>query len=794
MSNLRPESHVAQQIRREKLRIQNSSQPSHEFPNNLEQLSLHPAGGFNNLDLLQVRSVRNANILDGLAVYSSEMPNFSTSSSNPNLSDARNALEYHQEQGAAAEPSNRLMMNQYGSFPHSMSAIHSSHKEHCELRNLGNWRNSAPHQGSDWFVNYASNANSFLSADLNNNVSAYNELMDVHCSNASGEISGREIQKQLGVLHNNPPPSPLYQNALQDIVKSASFSSHTRQDMSSLMQQNDHSIWVGNAGEAEPQQPSYENQPNQLHFGWTNRTIANTLSDSTPQSLSLSLSSNAQPKPSVSHLEQGSASDDPQCLTNMKSIVKPSIVSRDIGKSVQETVGMPSKSTITYRSVGPLGPFTGYATILKSSRFLKSAQQLLDEICCLSGAKFAKSYDVSKRVSPEVSASTSADTVTGVAAKGSNSGSSSSILYSVSKENRADPGVRSSFGLSSRPDYQHKKAKLLYMQEEVTRQCKQYHLQMQMVVSSFESVAGLGSATPYIPMALKSVSKHFRCFKNSISEQLKLISEALGEDLSKPSNTSTCSNKADTTTTKARIRCSIDQSFLKNKSVKGTTELLEQHVWRPQRGLPERAVAILKAWLFEHFLHPYPTDTDKHMLASQTGLSRNQVSNWFINARVRVWKPMVEEIHTLETKATSSKGNCGKNEGTSSGTEGDTSHPRALSNIGMNSIPENQFQGMDMGSSIIAANAEESGLNSEQWSQEKRSKLECQMTTSNMDGTLMGFVPYRRGGGIEVGGLGSVSLTLGLRHGVEGVQHQQQLQEEQLRHHLGGHMIHDFVG
>lgn len=25
-----------------------------------------------------------------------------------------------------------------------------------------------------------------------------------------------------------------------------------------------------------------------------------------------------------------------------------------------------------------------------------------------------------------------------------------------------------------------------------------------------------------------------------------------------------------------------------------------------------------------------------------------QVSNWFINARVRIWKPMVEEIHSLE--------------------------------------------------------------------------------------------------------------------------------------------------
>ncbi|GMP33222.1 hypothetical protein CsSME_00006639 [Camellia sinensis var. sinensis] len=27
----------------------------------------------------------------------------------------------------------------------------------------------------------------------------------------------------------------------------------------------------------------------------------------------------------------------------------------------------------------------------------------------------------------------------------------------------------------------------------------------------------------------------------------------------------------------------------------------------------------------------------------------NQVSNWFINTRMRLWKPMVEEIHMLET-------------------------------------------------------------------------------------------------------------------------------------------------
>jgi hypothetical protein len=47
----------------------------------------------------------------------------------------------------------------------------------------------------------------------------------------------------------------------------------------------------------------------------------------------------------------------------------------------------------------------------------------------------------------------------------------------------------------------------------------------------------------------------------------------------------------------------------------------------------------------------YPKDSDKVMLAKQTGLTRSQVSNWFINARVRLWKPMVEEMYAEETKA-----------------------------------------------------------------------------------------------------------------------------------------------
>jgi hypothetical protein len=93
--------------------------------------------------------------------------------------------------------------------------------------------------------------------------------------------------------------------------------------------------------------------------------------------------------------------------------------------------------------------------------------------------------------------------------------------------------------------------------------------------------------------------------------------------------------------------------------------MIQHNAWRPQRGLPERSVSVLRAWLFEHFLHPYPKDSDKHMLAKQAGLTRSQVSNWFINARVRLWKPMVEEMYLEEIKDREMKGSDDKSNRTS---------------------------------------------------------------------------------------------------------------------------------
>ncbi|TQE04718.1 hypothetical protein C1H46_009701 [Malus baccata] len=218
---------------------------------------------------------------------------------------------------------------------------------------------------------------------------------------------------------------------------------------------------------------------------------------------------------------------------------------------------------------------------------------------------------------------------------------------------------------------------------------------MQMVVASFESVAGLSSATPYICMALNAVSRHFRCLTNSIKDQLKHTRKALGEEYMSSSvtaaGTAECSSKG-------------EKNFAKLK---------------------------------------YPTDTDKHMLATQTGLSRNQVSNWFINARVRVWKPMVEEIHMLETRGGSFE--AGQDpiiKDGNSANEGTSSRPNNDHQLSMNVMPNRQL---------------ECSVDAEQRNQEmKRSRLECQVP-SNMDGRLMAFVQDQRGG-FEHGELGAASL------------------------------------
>ncbi|KAK1268455.1 BEL1-like homeodomain protein 2 [Acorus gramineus] len=288
------------------------------------------------------------------------------------------------------------------------------------------------------------------------------------------------------------------------------------------------------------------------------------------------------------------------------------------GQQIQSQVNM---------GFGSPPPSLGVVNVLRSSKYAKAAQELLREFCNVGKGQFKGR--VGKQQNPNPSLGGGGASTSGGGGGGSGGASSSS----------KEPAM--TLSPSDRFEHQRKKAKLLSMLDEVDRRYNHYCEQMQMVVNSFDSVMGFGAASPYTALAQKAMSRHFRCLKDAIVAQLKTICEVLGE---KDGGGGTGITRGET----PRLRL-LDQSFRQQRAFH-QMGMMEQEAWRPQRGLPERSVNSLRAWLFEHFLHPYPSDADKLLLARQTGLSRNQVSNWFINARVRLWKPMVEEMYQQESK------------------------------------------------------------------------------------------------------------------------------------------------
>lgn len=278
------------------------------------------------------------------------------------------------------------------------------------------------------------------------------------------------------------------------------------------------------------------------------------------------------------------------------------------------------------------------------SKYLKVAQQLLDEVVSVDDGikgELMKASESKSQARPP---------------KEAESGKNEKPLELTTAE---------------RQDLQMKNTKLVNMLEEVEHRYKQYHHHMQTVVSSFEAAIGNGAARTYTALALQTISKQFRCLKDAIAEQIRSILKSLGEEGGLGGE--------DRSPSGSRLRL-IDQQLRQQRAFQ-QIGMMQHSAWRPQRGLPERSVSILRAWLFEHFLHPYPKDSDKQMLAKQTGLTRSQVSNWFINARVRLWKPMVEEMYLEELKGEEQSNGRDENSSKSNTNGESTSKPNANQDI-----------------------------------------------------------------------------------------------------------------
>lgn len=120
-----------------------------------------------------------------------------------------------------------------------------------------------------------------------------------------------------------------------------------------------------------------------------------------------------------------------------------------------------------------------------------------------------------------------------------------------------------------------------------------YYHQMEEVMSSFEMIAGVGAAKCYTALALQAMSRHFCTLRDSIVSQINMEKRKLFQDLPKISNDLSQLSLFDRE--RRQNRLSLQHLGLIQS---------QRQVWRPIRGLPETSVAILRSWLFEHFLHP----------------------------------------------------------------------------------------------------------------------------------------------------------------------------------------------
>ncbi|KAL1802552.1 hypothetical protein ACET3Z_031199 [Daucus carota] len=148
-----------------------------------------------------------------------------------------------------------------------------------------------------------------------------------------------------------------------------------------------------------------------------------------------------------------------------------------------------------------------------NSKYLKAAQQLLDEV--VNVHKALKQHERKKdRVGDCFEADrASIDGTSASPAAGQDSTSNGPNELSASEKH----------------ELQNKMAKLLSMLDEVNKRHKQYFYQMQIVVSSFDVISVSGAAKPYTSLALQTISRQFCCLRDAINGQIRVTQISVRE-------------------------------------------------------------------------------------------------------------------------------------------------------------------------------------------------------------------------------------------------------------------------
>ncbi|KAI3468137.1 hypothetical protein Pfo_024800 [Paulownia fortunei] len=319
--------------------------------------------------------------------------------------------------------------------------------------------------------------------------------------------------------------------------------------------------------------------------------------------LSLSL---ATSQPSVVH----GTSIQEQCSEMSSSgVTHYSLHKRHIGS--EHTSCSSNNLSLSFNSHKPLQ----VSPLLSGSRFFHAMQEILAEIACCALEKFEQMSYSATGIDNGVKLSFSSSCTAGRGC--------SAIGFSDGLD--VDHRFLFQNNLMQEREVEAKKIHLLSLLQVVDDQYNQCLDEIHTVISAFHAVTEL-DPNLHARFALPTISLMYKNLRERISSHIL----AMGGNLSEG---------------EAREDNSFETSFIQKQWALQQLRKRDHQLWRPQRGLPERSVSVLRAWMFRNFLHPYPKDAEKHLLALKSGLTRSQVSNWFINARVRLWKPMIEEMY-----------------------------------------------------------------------------------------------------------------------------------------------------
>ena len=132
-----------------------------------------------------------------------------------------------------------------------------------------------------------------------------------------------------------------------------------------------------------------------------------------------------------------------------------------------------------------------------------------------------------------------------------------------------------------------------------------YFKELSRVSASFEPALGPAAAAGYTSLMSQAMSRHFSNLRHSILRKLAAIRRPPPATLWADEDSEEEEEDDDDDYDPARPAREEDLvNRLVHRTKQAASARAAEQVCKPLRGLPENSVAVLRAWLFDHFLDP----------------------------------------------------------------------------------------------------------------------------------------------------------------------------------------------